>query len=184
MAMQEEVHCHHNDDFSKKKKKNRWLKVAVVIDTWIIITANLSVMTKAVTFVEDFFFFFFNGSSIALKHCSSTCQLPIQIWVVCLNPTDRWFVQPSSEFCLIILQMFVDFSPLYCSPAKVNMNQLLHTSFSPNKISSFHFLFTCICSGVSCTLALSLSSVTLSCRASRLCSLFSSSACRLKLTIL
>lgn len=36
---------------------------------------------------------------------------------------------------------------------------------------------TCICSGVSCTLARSFSSVTLSCRASRLCSLFSSSAC-------
>lgn len=84
---------------------------------------------------------FFNGSSITLKHCSSTSQLPIQIWVVCLNPTDRWFVQPPSKLCLIILRTFVDFSPLYCSPTKVYMNQLLHTSFSPNKYNNFTFTF-------------------------------------------
>lgn len=41
-------------------------------------------------------------------------------------------------------------------------------------------IFTCICNGVSCSLARSFSSVTLSCRASSFCSLLSASAYRAK----
>lgn len=43
-----------------------------------------------------------------------------------------------------------------------------------------YIIFTCICIGVSCSLALSFSSVSLSCKASSFCSLFSISACESK----